>query len=91
MTEAEFMAETQRLTAACPGLSPLGAGILAAMTLGIAQDSRSFARIFDISHALVLREAAVLDDEFGLLSGHLTGHRRMFQPTARAEALLHRS
>ena len=49
-------------------LSPLGAGILAAAHLGIAADSRSFAKTLGIAHALVLRDVDGLADEAGWLT-----------------------
>ena len=49
-------------------LTPLGAGILAAAHLGIAADSRSFAKTLGIAHALVLREVDGLSDEAGWLT-----------------------
>ena len=49
-------------------LTPLGAGILAAARLGIAADSRSFAKTLGIAHALVLREVDGLADESGWLT-----------------------
>lgn len=53
---APFMTEVARACAADPRLSTLGGGILAAVALGIAHDSRAFARMFGIEHALVLRD-----------------------------------
>lgn len=50
-----------------PYLSPMGPMILAATHLGIAKDSRSFARIFDLAHALVIRECTSLEQELGLI------------------------
>ncbi len=50
------------------GLSPLSAGILAALDLGLARDSRTFARVFDIAHALVLREYTTLIEDLGFLA-----------------------
>lgn len=50
------------------GLSPLSAGILAALDLGLARDSRTFARVFDVAHALVLRECTTLVEDLGFLS-----------------------
>jgi hypothetical protein len=50
------------------GLTPLGAGILAAAHLGIAADSRSFAKTLGIAHALVLREVDGLSEEAGWLT-----------------------
>ena len=71
--EAPGVADWLRLTEALqslPGagdLSPIGAGILAALSLGIGKDSRSFARDFGIAHALVLREETELVER-GLIS-----------------------
>ena len=65
---AAFTALVAALAAARPDrLSPLPAGILAALHLGIAGDSRSFARIFGIAHALVLRETVALGEDPALL------------------------
>lgn len=47
-------------------LSPLGAGILIAIDMGLA-DSRSFARALGVEHALVLREIAHLSAPDGLI------------------------
>jgi hypothetical protein len=47
-------------------LSPLGAGIIVAIDLGIA-DSRTFARSLGIEHALVLREIAELSGPDGFI------------------------
>ena len=48
-------------------LSPLGAGILIAVEMGLA-DSRGFARALGVEHALVLREIALLSGEDGLIT-----------------------
>ncbi len=55
-----FMAEVARICKVDPWVSTLGAGILAAISLDIAHDSRAFARAFGIEHALVLREMRTL-------------------------------
>jgi hypothetical protein len=47
-------------------ISPLAAGILVAIDMGIA-DSRSFANLLDVEHALVLREIAHLSAPDGLI------------------------
>jgi hypothetical protein len=47
-------------------ISPLAAGIMVAIDMGIA-DSRSFARLLGVEHALVLREVAHLSDLDGLI------------------------
>lgn len=49
-----------------PQISPLAAGILVAVDMGIA-DSRSFARLLGVEYALVLREVAILSGPDGLL------------------------
>lgn len=50
-----FLAATDTIAALRPDLSLLEAGLLAGLHLGLAADSRSFARIFGVEHALVLR------------------------------------
>ena len=45
-------------------ISPLGAGIIVAVDMGVA-DSRSFARLLGVEHALVLREIAELSGPDG--------------------------
>lgn len=60
--EAAFMMAAERECLADTRLSLLGGGILAALDLDIAQDSRRFARALGIEHAIVLRELAGLAD-----------------------------
>lgn len=48
-------------------LSPLGPLLMAAAALGLAKDSRGFARRFDLAHALVLRELVSLEADLGLV------------------------
>ena len=48
-------------------ISPLAAGIVVAVDLGIA-DSRSFSRALGVEHALVLREIAELSGPAGLIT-----------------------
>lgn len=72
-----FMARVEKLLAhgeasslaagECAPLSPLGAGILVAVEMGLA-DSRGFARALGVEHALVLREIALLSGEAGLIT-----------------------
>lgn len=50
-----------------PQITRLGAGIIAALLLDIAADTRQFARIFDVEHALVLREVNMLAQANGPL------------------------
>jgi hypothetical protein len=47
-------------------ISPLAAGVVVAIDMGIA-DSRSFARLLGVEHALVLREIAQLSGPDGLI------------------------
>lgn len=51
-----------------PAVSPVGGGILAALHLGITQDSRTFARLFGIAHAIVLREVTELTERQSLVT-----------------------
>jgi hypothetical protein len=68
VTEADYLAWVAAIRQASPvALSPLAAGILAAGHLGIADDSRSFARIFGIAHALVLRALSELAVQHGFV------------------------
>ena len=48
-------------------ISPLGAGLIIAIDMGIA-DSRSFSRALGIEHALVLREISHLSGPDGLIT-----------------------
>lgn len=63
-----FLAVTDSVAALQPDLSTLEAGILAALHLDLARDSRSFARVFGIEHAIVLRAVETLAGEFGLFA-----------------------
>ncbi len=62
---AEYMALVEALMAASDRLSPFGAGILAALQLDIASDSRTFARLLGVAHALVLREVNIIGADGG--------------------------
>nr|WP_206118320.1 hypothetical protein [Rhizobium laguerreae] len=48
-------------------LTSIQAGLLVAAELGIARDSRAFARLLGIAHSLVLRELNVLGEREGVL------------------------
>jgi DNA-binding transcriptional ArsR family regulator len=67
LDEAAFVAALDRRTATHPGMDPLGAGLLAALDLGLPGDSRAFARSFGVEHALVLRALSALEED-----GHVT-------------------
>ena len=61
----EFMSRVEALLRADQlQISPLAAGILVAVDMGIT-DTRSFARLLGIEHALVLREVAELSGPHG--------------------------
>lgn len=63
-----FMSRVDSLMKAVPAaISPLGAGIVVAIDMGI-PDSRSFARALGVEHALVLREIAELSGPDGLIT-----------------------
>ncbi|WP_411036341.1 hypothetical protein [Shinella sp. BYT-45] len=62
-----FLALAARLREEDSQLSPIGAGLLAAAHMGIAHDSRTFARLLGLAHALVLRELAALAGRGDLL------------------------
>ncbi len=57
-----FLAATDTIAALRTDLSMLEAGLLAGLHLGLAGDSRSFARVFGVEHALVLRAVETLID-----------------------------
>jgi hypothetical protein len=62
MSRVDAILQDERLE-----ISPLGAGILVAIDMGIA-DTRGFARVFGVEHALVLREVANLSGPGGLVT-----------------------
>lgn len=62
-----FLAATDKIAALRSDLSPLEAGLLAGLSLKLAADTRSFARVFALEHALVLRALEILVD-LGLLA-----------------------
>lgn len=68
MEEAEYMAMVDAIEAASGKISRLGAGIVAALALDIASDSRSFSRILGVAHALVLREVVALSADGGYIN-----------------------
>lgn len=68
ITEETILEAVSALRLEEAALSPLGAAILAALHFGIATDSRTFSRKFDIAHALALREITALSEDLGLLT-----------------------
>lgn len=79
MGEAEFLAFVDRIEKGNDRISRLGAGIIAALQLGIANDSRSFARLLGVAHALVLREVSILgqDEKFIIIERRDTRTQRV--------------
>ena len=61
--EEDLLATIEAIRRLDPRLSPLDGVILAAVTLDIADDTRSFARLFEVEHALVIRAAHELTEE----------------------------
>lgn len=89
--EAEqFLTLAQRVQEAAPALTAIQAAVLVALRLDIARDSRTFARLLDIEHALVLREVNAFSEHSGLLHIEKRDDRTMrtyFAPGEDAERL----
>ena len=85
-----FLAATDTIAALRPELSLLEAGILAGLHLGLAADSRSFARIFGVEHALVLRAVETLSGEALLTVTARDGRtqRTRYEASASGSAML---
>lgn len=62
-----FLTLVARLKAEDPQLTPIQAALLVAAGLDIARDSRTFARLLGLAHALVLRELTALTEHADLL------------------------
>lgn len=67
MTQADFIGAVDTLRERRPDLTRIEAGLLAAPHLGLSADTRSFAKVFDLAHAHVLRALSNLD-EAGLVT-----------------------
>jgi hypothetical protein len=95
ISEEQFMQIVSAICSEDASLTPVGAALVAAHHLGIAKDSRSFSRQFDISHALVLREVSELtsrDQEMlAVVSRNDRTQRVELALTDRAEQLLSRA
>ncbi len=90
VTEAEFLARVAAMRMQNPALSPLMAGIVAALFLEIATDSRTFAKLFGIEHALVLREINQLtgpDAPIEIIRRNVRTLRAHLKLTVKGEAL----
>lgn len=68
LSEKRFLELVATVCAAAPPVTPMGASVLLALHFGICQDSRTFARMFDVPHALVLREVTTLSEEHDLVT-----------------------
>jgi len=90
VTEEAFLASVGELCASAPELSQIGAAILLALHLGICSDSRTFARLFGIEHALVLRGVTELTDAtlVTIVDRNTRTQRTTLALTEHAEALL---
>lgn len=87
-----FLARIEAVLAGAgsPELSPLAAGIVVAVDMGLA-DSRAFSRALGIEHALVLREIAEISGPDGLITvtgRHAKTMRTLLALSARGESLL---
>ncbi|WP_170560102.1 hypothetical protein [Ruegeria atlantica] len=74
-------------------LSPLAAGVLAAAHHGLSQDSRSFAAMLGVAHALVLRECVALAEDLRLIDlvdRHDRSQRVFFSLTEKGHNILAR-
>ncbi|WP_372353037.1 hypothetical protein [Pararhizobium sp. BT-229] len=92
--EEDFLALVAAIRAEDATLSPLGAGIIAALSQGIADDSRTFARLFGIAHALVLREINLLsgpETPIEMIRRDARTQRTYLKLTVKGEALLARA
>ena len=62
VSEEQFLDAVDNACLVDPSLTPVGAGLLAALHLNVCHDSRTFSRLLGIAHALVLREISDLTD-----------------------------
>lgn len=68
ITADDFLERVAKLSQRGPErLSSLGAGIIIAVSEGMASDSRGFSRKLGVEHALVLRECNTLSSGLNLL------------------------
>jgi hypothetical protein len=88
METETFLARVDAL-AIRAGLAPLDAAILLAVDEGAAPDSRTFAKVFGVAHALVLRAVATLDGRFvTVMSRDPRTQRTQLELTPFARAML---
>lgn len=67
ISEDRILETIAAIRASAPEVTPIGGGLMAALHLGIAKDSRTFSRLLGIAHALVLREIADLTERDRLI------------------------
>ncbi len=87
--EQRFVALSEEV--AGQGVPMMAAMLLVAAHMGISADSRSFARIFGVEHALVLRELVAMEAEMRLVTITRRDERSQrlhFTPTDQGEAFL---
>lgn len=90
LTEDDFLAMVSTVVAADGRLEPTAAAVLVALHHGIAKDSRTFARVLGIPHAIVLRDVTGLASDLGLVrvvSRSAKTQRTAYELTAAGEAL----
>ena len=90
VSQSDFLALVEAIQAQDTALSRLTAGIVAAVFQGIAADSRTFAKLFGIAHALVLREINMLsgpDAPVGIIRRDARTQRTHLKLTVKGEAL----
>jgi hypothetical protein len=82
---AHFLHLVERALANNPELSPVQGAILVAARQDIARDSKTFARLFGMAHAIVLRELNALIQTTGLVTQTNRDTRTLrthYQPTS---------
>ncbi|MAZ33636.1 MAG: hypothetical protein CMO06_10885 [Thalassospira sp.] len=82
---AHFLHLVERTLASNPELSPVQGAILVAARQDIARDSKTFARLFGMAHAIVLRELNALIQTTGLVTQTKRDTRTLrthYQPTS---------
>jgi hypothetical protein len=86
-----FLDLVENLVQTSGRLSSLQAALLIACNLSIASDSRTFAKLFDIEHAIVLRELNILaigDELLVITKRDPRSLRSHFELTVTARAML---
>jgi inosine-uridine nucleoside N-ribohydrolase len=90
-SQDDFIALVAAIQNLDASLSPLAAALTVVNALGIARDSRTFARLFDIEHAVVLREinlARGADNPLEIVSRDARTQRTHLRLTVKGENLI---